>query len=55
MHGLNKVDVPAVWLVVLLDFFTNIPWHGVAAFCATIYTVLRIVMILRNWKKGGTT
>lgn len=48
-----KVDIPAVWSLVLLDDwfskFFSLPWPGVAAFLAAVYTFFRLVGMLRKW------
>ena len=51
-HVINKVDIPAVWLFVLLEFFTKLPWPGIAAFLASVYTLFRIVgMAIKWWRQ----
>ena len=49
---INKYDIPAVWLAVLVEFFGKFPWPGVAAFLAAVYTLLRIIGICIRWWKG---
>jgi hypothetical protein len=46
----TKVDV-AVGGSSILGYFKAIPWPEIAAFLACVYTVLRIVEVVRDWKK----
>ena len=48
-HHLNRFDLPAVWVAVLVDFFGKFPWPGVAAFLASVYTLFRLVSMVRKW------
>jgi hypothetical protein len=46
----TKVDV-GVGSATFLGYFKAIPWPEIAAFLACVYTVLRIVEVVRDWKK----
>ena len=48
----SKYDLPAVWLAVLVEFFGKFPWPGVAAFLASVYTLLRIIQMSIKWYRG---
>lgn len=52
MSDVHRVDIPAVWALVALDFFTQLPWPGVAAFLAALYTFLRIIQMIVRWRRG---
>lgn len=52
LPDVNRVDIPAVWAIVALDFFTKLPWPGIAAFFAAVYTLLRIIQMVWRWKRG---
>lgn len=49
---INAVDIPVVWTVVALDFFTQLPWPGIAAFLAAVYTLCRLIGLgLKAWRR----
>lgn len=45
----DRWDIPAVWIAVLVDFFGHFPWPGVAAFLASVYTACRLLGMARRW------
>jgi hypothetical protein len=48
----NAADIPIVWTVVALDFFTQLPWPGIAAFLAAVYTLCRLLgMAMKAWRR----
>ena len=53
---IQKVDIPAVWSLVLLDDwfskFFSLPWPGIAAFLAAVYTLLRIIQMSVRWYRS---
>lgn len=49
---LNRYDLPAVWATVFLEKFFSLPWPGVAAFLAAVYTLCRLIGMARKWWRG---